>query len=346
MRFEIEGKIFAAAVKRAGGIAASRNVIPVLACVHISAECGDVRITGCDMNNWGTVTAQASVPEGGAVCINAAQLGAWLLAIPSGALVSVVADDGRAAMVAGPAKASFATFPGDQFPLSSGDGDWMEVPGAVDALEACLPYVDPSDYRGYLQGVAINAGHAIATNGHKLCAVDLGAPEGVSAIIPFASVRHIISAGSDARLFVSESMWRCESDGFIARGKLIGDTFPDWRRMVPNGLPRVAEVDADALASAARMVAMATEQRARAVRFVSDGLQISVSCQGEAMDALSVVSCDGEAFDLTLNAKYAEVALATFSGRVIEVFWGGQGGSLLTSPSAPGLRVLVMGMRA
>lgn len=346
MRFEIDGKLFSAAVKRAGGIAASRNVIPVLACVHILAEGGEIRITGCDMNNWGTVTTPASVPEAGAVCINAAQLGAWLLAIPPGALVSVIASGGRAAMTAGPAKASFATFPGDQFPLSSWDGDWTEVPGAVGALETCLPYVDPSDYREYLQGVAINAGHAVATNGHKLCTVDLGAPEGVSAIIPFASARHIISAGSDARLFVSESMWRCESEGFIARGKLIGDTFPDWRRMVPSGLPRVAEVDADALAGAAKMVAMATEQRARAVRFVSDGSQISVSCRGEAMDASAVVLCDGEVFDLTLNAKYADAALATFSGRVVEIFWGGQGGSLFTSVSAPGLRVLVMGMRA
>jgi len=346
MRFEIEGKLFSAAVKRAGALAASRSVIPILACVHILAEGGEIRITGCDMSNWGTITASASVPDSGAVCINASQLGAWLTAIPSGALVSVVVADDRAAMTAGPAKASFATWSGDEFPLSSGEGDWTEIPGAVAALDVCLPYVDPSDFREYLQGVAINAGHAIGTNGHKLCIVDLDAPRGVSSIIPFASVRHIISAGSSARLFVSESMWRCESDGFIARGKLIGNTFPNWQRLVPTGLPRVAEVDADALAGAARMVAMATEQKARAVRFVSDGSQISVSCRGDAMDASSVVPCDGEAFDLTLNAKYAETALATFSGRVIEVFGGEEGGSLLTSASAPGLRVIVMGMRA
>lgn len=347
MRFEIEGKLFAAAVKRAGGIAASRNVIPVLACVHILAEGGEVRITGCDMNNWGTVTAKASVSDGGAVCINASQLGAWLSAIPSGALVYVSVADGRAAMIAGPASASFATFMGDEFPLLDGSGDWVEVLGAVAALDTCLPYVDPSDCREYLQGVAIDSGHAIATNGHKLCTVDLGVEPEISAIIPFAGVRHIVSAGDGARLFLSESMWRCESEGFLARGKLIGDRFPDWRRMVPVGLPAVAEVDADSLSSAARMVAMATEERARAVRFVSDGRSIAVSCRGSAMDASATVQCDGVEFDLTMNAKYAETALSTFAGRVVQVFGGGSDGgpSLMTSPSVPGLRVLVMGMR-
>jgi DNA polymerase-3 subunit beta len=344
MKFQIERTAFVNAVKRASGVISPRNTLPVLACVHVSAADNTVSVQGSNMDEWITAKEEAAVSAPGSACINAAQLGAWLGAAPKGALVTCEIKRDRVVMTAGKATASFATLPSEDYPSVTTLKGGVELVGAIPAIVTAAPYASDELSRFYLCGVAINQGHAVATNGHILCAVDVSAPEGVAVIIPTQGVRQIATTSPAARLWVGDHAWSCEDAGVTMGGKLIDGTFPDWQRIVPRDLPNVAVIDADALSEAVKQVVMAAEDKARSVMLAGAGDQVAITCRGGAMDAAAVVEYEGKPFDIGMNSKYVQTAMATFDGRVINMATD-RNMALLTCDAAPELRVVVVRMR-
>ena len=345
MRFTVERNHFLTAVKRASGVIAGRNTIPALACVHIAATDTGLKVRGTNLDEWVTVACDAAVTAPGATCINAAQLSAWLAASPKGALVSFKLGD-RAEMTAGRSTASFAFLDSIDFPTPPNRDADIEVHRGIEGLRVCAPYASDDEARYYLKVVAINAGHAVATNGHILAALNIGAPEDIAAIIPTLGVRQIVQSGDAARLFVGKYTWACEDGPVLMGGKLIEGTFPDWSRVVPKGMPIVATVDADSLADAVAQVQIASGDKAKAIALDGDGEIIMVSCRGDAMAANSSVAGEGTAFRAVINSRYAQIAMKTFAGRVVTLAADETSPVVLTSDAAPGLIGCIMQMRA
>lgn len=346
MKFTAERDDFLAAVKRASGPIATRNTIPVLACVHIAATDTGVKVRGTNLDEWVTVRMTAAVTQAGAICVNAALLSAWLAATAKGALVDFKVEADRAILSAGRATSSFATFASDQFATPPERDANTEIPGAVEGVRACAAYASDEEVRYYLCGVAIDRGHAVATNGHILCALNIAAPDDAKAIIPNAGVREIARSGDTARVFIGTNAWACEDGNVVAGGKLIEGTFPDWKRALPSAPPRVATLDADTLAEAIKQVQVASGDRAKVIVLEADGLEVAISCRGDAMDAQARVTYEGPAFRTGLNSRYAVTAADTFQGRVVHLAQDdGQSPILITSDSAPDLRACVFPLR-
>lgn len=345
MRFTAERDALLTAVKRASSVVMARNTIPVLACVHIAATDTGVKVCGYGFDEWVTAKADAAVAEGGAVCIDAVLLGAWITASPKGALIGCRMEGTRAVLTAGRSVASFETLASDQFPTLPERDAKTEIPDGIDAMKSCAPYAGNEEPRHYLNGVAINRGHAVATNGHILCAVDIKAPE-VEVIIPNAGVRQLLAAGKTARLFIGQNTWACEDGPVLSGGKLIEGTFPDWKRAVPENPPVVSSLDADDMADAVTQVQIASVERARAIVLESDGSAITINCQGNVMEAEVSVTCDGVVFRVGLNSKYALTAMKTFAGRVVKLAQADSNDPVvLTCDAAPELLACVFPMR-
>lgn len=343
MRFTTELAPLLAAVKRARGVIENRQVIPILGCVHIKAADDCLRITGTNMNEWVAVKCAASVEDPGATCVDAGLLLAWLSTAPKGALIAATLEDHRLVMAAGRAKASFATLSPDDYPTPEKSNKGEEVAGAFAALAMCLPFAAVEEPRWYLNGVAINKGHAVATDGHRMCAVNIGAPAGVAAIIPTQGVRQIIQFSQDAKLWIGPNAWRCEDEVVVAGGKLIDGSFPDWQRLIPSVDP-LGTVDADAMAYALSQVVVASTTPDKRVKLTATGGAIELVCVGDAMVATGHTPYEGQAFEFGINGKYAETALRVFAGNVLSLAVV-NGVALLTCPALPDVRVLVMGMR-
>lgn len=344
MKFTAEIKPLLAAVKRAAAVTEGRNTIPILGCVYVVATDTGLRVTGTNLDEWLTAKCDAAVASPGKACIDARLLSAWLAAAPKGALVSMDFADHRVSAVAGAASASFATLPIEDYPVPSKTDKGVELVGAIPALAACLPFVSAEEVRYYLNGVAVSFGHAVAADGHRLCAVDIQSDHAIVAIIPSRAVAQIILCGSQARLWVSERAWACEDDGIRMGGKLIDGTFPDWRRLMPKDAETVATVDADALAESLSMVVMAAQDKVRAVKFTGDGETINMLCRGGVLTAAAATPYEGAAFDAGLNSKYAASGIAAFSGRVMKIHKS-DNLLLLTCDAAPEVRVVLMEMR-
>lgn len=347
MRLSVERDALAAAVKRASGAVMSRNVIPILACVHIKAADNTLRITGTNMDEWVAVRCEAAVADPGTACVDAALLSAWLQASPKGSLVSLSIVNGCLVAVVGRATGSFVTLPHEEYPTPEKADKGVEVPFNADALATCLPFASTEQSRYTLQGVAISHGHAAAFDGHRFCGIDIGAPEEVAAIIPSFGVRQIVQFGPDARLWIGESFWRCEEKDTVAGGKLIDGTFPDWRGGLPV-IETMGSADADDLAAALRQVLMAADGVSRAVNVKADGEEITLRSSGAVATATGSAAYDGPEFEMTINGKYAETALSAFTGGVVSLMADYSNGSrlLLTGQGGASKRVLVAGMRA
>ncbi len=346
MRLSVERDALAAAVKRASGVVMSRNVIPILSCVHIKAADNTVRITGTNMDEWVAVRCDAPVTAPGAACVDAALFSAWLQASPKGALVELSIINGNLVAVAGRAAGSFVTLPHDKYPTPGRADKGVEVPFSADALATCLTFASTEQSRYTLQGVAISHGHAAAFDGHRFCGVDIGAPAEVAAIIPSFGVRQIVQFGQDARLWVGDSFWRCEEKDTVAGGKLIDGVFPDWRAGVPV-IETMGSADADDLATALRQVLMAADGSSRAVNVKADGSEITLRSSGAIATASGSSAYEGPEFEMTINGKYAETAIAAFAGGVVSLMADYSNGSRLLLVNQGGVRkrVLVAGMR-
>lgn len=343
MRFTAERDALAAAVKRARSTIESRQTIPVLGCVHIKAADNDLRITATNLDEWISVKCAASVAAPGSTCVDANLFLAWLTAAPKGSLVDARLDDARLKTSAGRATADFGTHDANDFPVPKKEERGEEMAGSFSALSMCAPFAGVDDARYYLNGVAVNQGHVVATDGHRMCIVDVGAPKEAAAIIPNKGVRQIAQFGENARLWIGPNAWRCEEEGVVAGGKLIDGTYPDWQRIVPAAEPN-GVADADDLATALAQVVMASGDRARGVKMVASDGEIALTCRSEAMTATGAVSFDGTPFEIGINGKYADVALAVFSKRIVSIA-ADSGQMVMSCPGLPGVRVVVMGMR-
>lgn len=346
MRFTAERANFAAAVKRASGPIQSRNVIPILSFVHIAATDTGVKVRGTSMNEWVTAKFDAATTTSGATCVDAASLSAWLQAVAKGALIEFKIEDGRAVLTAGRATASFATMEAADFPNPPDRDAKTEVAGAIPALRICAPYASDEEARYYLRGVAINAGHAVAANGHILCAVNIAADPEIAVIVPTFGIRQIAQSSDAARLFVGANTWACEDGNVVMGGKLIDGTYPDWQRAVPKDNPIVATLDADTIAGAVTAVQMASGERARVIKIEGDGEFATVSCRGDAMSATDQAAYEGVSFATALNSKYAQTAMKTFEGRVVRWATGNDVAVVMTCEAAPELLACLIPMRA
>lgn len=345
MRLSVERDALAAAVKRASGAVTSRNVIPILACVHIKAADNTLRVTGTNMDEWVAVRCEAAVTDAGTACVDASLFSAWLQASPKGSLVDLSIIDGCLVAVAGRATGSFVTLPHEEYPTPEKADKGVEVPARIGALADCHAFTANEETRQYLNGVAVSGGHFVATDGHKLCAINVSAPKEVSAIIPNAGVRQIVQFNEGARLWIGASYWRCEGENIVAGGKLMDLTYPDWGRLVPEQNP-AGSVDADAFLAAVRQTMVASGERARAIKLSADGDELSLSCQGPIATATGAIAYDGKAFAMGVNGKYADTAIGIFSGSVVDLTHQQDPGIvMLTCAAKPDHRVVVMGMR-
>ncbi|MGL4635426.1 MAG: DNA polymerase III subunit beta [Beijerinckiaceae bacterium] len=345
MRFQAERTDLLSAIKRACGVVPSRTALPVLSHVLIDGTDTGVKVSASSLDEWITVDARAAVFEPGSVCIPAQQLLAWLTAAAKGALIEFCMEGYRAIMRAGAATVSFATLPPSNFPVILPRDTPTEVEGAIPAMMLCLPYVSEEEVRYFLNGVAISYGHAVGMNGHIGCFVDIGAAEGVSVIVPTSAVRQIIQCGPNARLFVGQNMWACEDEGVLLGGKLIDGVFPDWRGFMPAGGTDVL-VDADAVIEAVSIVQIASGDRARAIVIKGDGERMNISCRGDAMEASTIASYEGDEFETCFNSKYAHAGMATFVGSAVSMAVNGYSPCLVTSTAKPDVRVILTPMRA
>ena len=156
----------------------------------------------------------------------------------------------------------------------------------------------------------------VATDGHRLALVHAdreGTNKGdeVKAILPRKTLaelgRLLADSDVDVQYERGENHLFFEIGPRLLMSRMIDGQFPAYEKVIPKGNDKHIEFERDRLTSAVRRVALLSNERSRAVKFLVDKGKVEVTSSspefGEAREPIAV-DYDGPALTICFNAQY------------------------------------------
>jgi hypothetical protein len=304
MKVSVEAKPLRAALDDISGVV--RRGVDILECVQITAADNTLRLIATDMEIEAHAQVEASIPEGGKCCVNAADF-KYAISAANDLIEFSVSDEGLA--IAGRHSRAVLPVRVDEFPRLPRPDQMEEIEGGVRAFLACVPAASKDESFWHLTGVGFNGESAVGSNGKN--ARMFPASGGSGQMVP-ARAKAIISK-IKGRLFVGEALWKIENQDRVVVGKLIDSKCPDLSKL-PQDLPLVWNCSAEDLASAIDAVSF---KRAAFVLMsgAPQGIQLSgEKFTGTHIDTRADIKADGPGATVVCSVSSMAVSLEGMSG--------------------------------
>jgi DNA polymerase-3 subunit beta len=226
--------------------------------------------------------------------------------------------------------------------------DFPTLPETSGATRATLPRsavkemvaktqfaITGEDTRYFLNGAQFVLGATsmslVATDGHRLALVtaprsaEAGAEES-KAILPKKTLgelaRLLSESDGDIAYERGENHLFFEVGGRLLISRMIDGQFPAYERVIPKGNDKHIEFERDRLTNAVKRVALLSNERSRAVKFLIDKGKVEVASSspelGEASEQLPV-DYAGASMQICFNAQYVLDFLAAVSTDVVSL---------------------------
>lgn len=328
----------------------SRNTIPILSCVMLTAAAsasrdGGLSVMATDLDILATAGAPATVNAAGSICVEAKLL--TDIARKATGDITMILDDGKLVVKSGRSRFSLQTLPAEDFPDLGTHNYDAEFETDLAALFAPVAFAMSSEEaRFYLQGIYLEPTAATATDGHRLGTNAADLPEFTPVIVSRKLVG-LVPKGA-VKVSVSQQKIRLETDALTLTSKLIDGTYPDYRRIMPKQNDKLVRVDRDALMKAADRVSTVSSERGRAVKLSIAPGSISLSVSSvDAGTAEDEVEADysGEPLDIGFNAAYLKELLGVLPPGEVSIALAGSGSPTLIKGGTEGLTLVLMPMR-
>jgi DNA polymerase-3 subunit beta len=309
------------------GIVERKNTIPILANVLMDAKGSELRLLATDLEVGLRSRCDATVAKSGALTLPAKKLYEIIKALPE-TDVRIEEDKGGVKVAAERFDSRMATLPRDDFPALP------ETPGTTraelsrDAMKQMVGKtsfaITGEDTRYFLNGALFvlrpDSMSLVATDGHRLALVttpregakdtDKSAEEN-KVILPrktLFELSRLLGEGDGALHFEKgENHLFFDVAGRVLISRAIDGQFPAYERVIPKNNDKRIEFEKDRLTSAVKRVALLSNERSRAVKFVIDKDQVEVASSspefGEAKELLPV-EYSGAAVQICFNAQY------------------------------------------
>jgi DNA polymerase-3 subunit beta len=311
------------------GIVERKNTIPILANVLIEAADGHVKLLATDLEVGLRSRCDASVAKSGSLTLPAKKLYEIIKALPETDIR--IEEDRNGVKVAADRFASrMQTLPREDFPT---------LPDASGTASATLPRdvlkqmvgktqfaITGEDTRYFLNGALFilraDAMSLVATDGHRLALVSVprqpdparpaaAGDDEVRVILPrktLLELGRLLSEGEgDITYQRGENHLFFEIGGRLLISRMIDGQFPAFERVIPKSNDKRVEFDRDRLTAAVRRVALLSNERSRAVKFLIDGGKVEITSSspefGEAQEILMVDYTDTPV-TICFNAQY------------------------------------------
>ncbi|MDO9431780.1 MAG: DNA polymerase III subunit beta, partial [Phenylobacterium sp.] len=161
--------------------------------------------------------------------------------------------------------------------------------------------------------------------------------------------RLLDDAGESVDLQVSPQKLRLDFGGAALTSKVIDGNFPDYSRVIPKGNERVMMVDNKLFAKAVDRVATISAEKSRSVRMAIEPGRVILTVRnmeaGQAVEEVEV-EYDGEAFELSFNARYLLDVTDQIGSEQAEFRFGGPNDpALVLDPTDPNVQYVLMPLR-
>lgn len=334
MRLQLDAKELRHILSIAG-LPVSRQSVPILQCVHLSAKDGWLVAASSNLDIFTRARCEASVSDPGECCTNYDDLKAVATRL-RGNVKLELSKEGLVISVEG--VRLVLPISSEEFPSFSAPKEEVEIIDGVAAMAACVPFAATEETRYNLRGVTFDSDHAVGTDGKQFyCTTSSG---GKGQIVPSDAAPAIAKIGG--RLFLSNTTWRVEAENTHAAGRLVDANPVDWQRVLIHDEP-FTELFADDLISA---VEMATTGRADWV--ICEGRKGKYVVSGDRFKGLHIESavdapCEGEPQSFVTSTRILRSALKPFAGRKVSIASDGE--RIRVQPTQGGDFAIFMSMR-
>lgn len=300
-----------------------RNTMPILGNVLLSADGGQLAVTGTDLD----ISYSVSVPCDGNISttVDAKRLSDIARRL-SGSEVSLSLKDGSLVVKSGRSRFTLPTLPADDFPrLDAGTFD-AEFSVDLAALVAPIKFaISTEETRYYLCGVHLHGTaeggiRAVATDGHRLAHNTASGMPQIPAVIVPAKTVGIVPAGS-VDVSLSKNKIRIATADTIIVSKLIDATYPDYLRVIPTSNDNIVIIERKALADAVARASAVASERGKAAKFTVAGDNIAIDMRAGDGTAYEDVPAtySGEPIEIGFNTVYMADVLAAVPGDEVTI---------------------------
>lgn len=301
-----------------------KNTIPILANVLLETDGNSVKLLATDIEVTLSSRCEAAVDKPGAITLPAKKLYEIVRALPDGDVKLQSSKDGAHVTVSADRfESRMPTMPVADFP----------TPPTSDMAKATTIPLQPfrqliaktqfaitgEDTRFYLNGAlfVVKKGQLmmVATDGHRLAlataAFDGGKDDEIKAILPRKTLselgRLLADTDKDVEFERGENHMFFRIGPRLLVSRMIDGQFPAYERVIPKGNDKHIEFERDRLTSAVKRVAILSNERSRALKFVIEKGKVDVTSSspefGEAREPLPV-DYSGSGMTICFNAQY------------------------------------------
>lgn len=328
------------------GVVERRQTLPILGNLLLSAREDRVGICGTDLEVEVKTSCVASVADEGETTLPARKLMDICRNLTEGAEIRFRLSNERCVVTAGRGRFTLGVLPAPDFPLMDTDIDGLEVKIPEGILRQILDKTSfamaQQDVRYYLNGLLLEWERsgitAVGTDGHRLAkfhrSLDLEIPERVQVIVPSKTIlelrRQLSSTDEDVCVSVGSRSIRLAVGGMVMTSKLVDGRYPEYERVIPRELGKVARVSNEALKRALARTSILSNEKYRGVRLAfEDGVLRLQAHNPEQEEAEEEIELDykGESSAIGFNVAYLSDVLGAVNSTEIEVRFSDAGSS-------------------
>lgn len=346
------------ALKTAGKATPKNPVMPILACVRLLTENGELAVTGASEEMYATerVPCEGEV----AACLPLADLARAVAAVKDEEVRLSCDGDLLTLRWGKRGKTTFPVYALEDYPKLTTPDDAVRIALPSALLQGHLPLlagaVSTDALRPAMGGVLLEDGVLVATNGHVLAAVQTGSldpfPKALEGDFqPFTLPPNALATalqGTEENVVIEkgrEGYARITNGDVTVGVRIIGDPFPNWRAVLPLENDKTLTVDREALLGAVQRASLAASSFTHQAKLTITPSSVTVSAEDieRRRDFEEKVPCEWDGptvFAIGFNSQYLSFILSGVPGETAEMKFSSPNRAVLFA--AGNVRALVM----
>ncbi len=322
MKFKVIRSKFIEGLKSVQNIVAGKGSLPILQNVMIEAAGNSIKLTTTDLDISIKCEVECEVVSEGATTLPVKLLFTSMTKAAEGEIEIDVDPQERASIKAGSARFKLQGMPSEEFPQLPEEGDAYAytVPQATirEMLRKTSYAASQDDTRRMLKGVLMSFKDEkltmVATDGRRLAMVEneIEFPKAAEKdiVLPSKAVselqRSLIGEGN-ATIMVKKSQICFNLEKVLIYSKLMDDTYPNYRQVIPQKCEHHIAVDRQLLLDALDRASVMTMDESHSTKLIFEENTLTVTSAandiGEAKDEVPIKYA-GEKIETMFNPNY------------------------------------------
>jgi DNA polymerase-3 subunit beta len=322
MKFNVIRSKFLEGLKSVQNIVAGKGSLPILQNVMIEASGNSIKLTTTDLDISIKSEVECEVVSEGATTLPVKLLFTSIMKVAEGEIAVEVDAQERASIRAGSARFKMQGMPAAEFPKFPEEGDAFSytVPQVTirEMLRKTSYAASQDDTRRMLKGVLMSFKDEkltmVATDGRRLALVEneIEFPKAAEKdiVLPSKAVAELqrsLSGEGDAVIIVKKSQICFSLSNVLIYSKLIDDTYPNFRQVIPQKCDNHISVDRQLLLDALDRASVMTMDESHSTKLIFEENTLIVTSAasdiGEAKDEVPIKFV-GERIETMFNPSY------------------------------------------